>query len=80
MRGSMLPSRVLKGFLPVLLLLLAVVPLVAQEAMPGGGLSGQSLRPYRFVFYAYALAWLLVLGWVVSVARRMARLNKRLGD
>lgn len=48
--------------------------------MPGGGLSAQSLRPYRFVFLAYAVAWIFVLGWVISVARRLARLDRRLGE
>jgi len=77
----LLPKRLLLRGLPVLLLLAVVVtPLVAQEAMPGSGLSGQSLRPYRFVFYAYALAWIFVLGWVISVARRMAKLDRRLGQ
>lgn len=72
-----LPKRLLLRTLPALLVLAAwVAPLAGQEA----GLSGQSMRPYRFVFYAYALAWIFVLGWVISVARRMAGLNKRLGE
>lgn len=78
----LLPKRSTRWGLTVLLVLaVAAVPVLAQEgAMPGGGLSGQSLRPYRFVFYAYAIVWALVLGWVVSVGRRMAKLNQRLGD
>lgn len=75
-----LSKRLLRWGIPALLLVLAAVPAVAQEAMPGAGLSGQSLRPYRFVFLAYAIAWALVLGWVVAVARRMARLERRLGS
>ena len=59
--------------------LLVATPLIAQEAaLPGSALAEQSLRPYSFVFLAYAIAWILVLGWVVSVARRMARLQQRL--
>jgi CcmD family protein len=50
------------------------------QAMPGQGLGGQSMQPYRFVFIAYAIAWLLVFGWVVSVARRLSRLSRRLED
>lgn len=74
-------TRFLRYGLPALAILaVAAVPLLAQEgAIPGSGLAGQSLRPYRFVFYAYAIAWLLVLGWIVAVARRMARLERRLG-
>ncbi len=72
---------VLLGIPVLALLVLTAGPLLAQEAgMPGGGLSGQSLRPYRFVFYAYAIAWALILGWIVAVARRMARLDRRLGS
>jgi len=67
------------GFLTLLPLAAAAAPVLAQgAAMPGMGLSEQSLRPYGFVFLAYAVAWLLVLGWVVSIERRMARLAKRL--
>lgn len=59
----------------------SALPAVAQGAvMPASGLAGQSLRPYQFVFLAYALAWLLVLGWVIAVARRLARLDRRLGE
>ena len=82
-RGLMRPSkRLLRWGLPALVLLAVVAtPLLGQESgMPGSGLSGQSLRPYRFVFYAYAILWLMVLGWVVSIARRLARLNRQLGD
>jgi CcmD family protein len=71
--------RLLRLGLLVLLALTAAVPAAAQVAgVPGTGLSGQSLRPYQFVFVAYALAWLLVLGWVVAIARRMSRLERRL--
>jgi len=78
----MLPSKrlLLRLGLIFLLLVTAAVPAVAhQAAAPATGLSGQSLRPYQFVFVAYALAWVLVLGWVVAIARRMARLERRLG-
>jgi len=63
---------------------LAALALLASPAlaqgMPGQGLGGQSMMPYRFVFIAYAIAWLLVLGWVVSVGRRLTRLSRRLED
>jgi CcmD family protein len=72
-------ERLLRPGLLALVALAVALPLAAQEAaVPGTGLSGQSLRPYQFVFLAYALAWLLVLGWVVAVARRLARLERRL--
>lgn len=49
-------------------------------ALPGTTLAEQSLRPYRFVFIAYAIAWALVLGWVISVARRASALARRLEE
>lgn len=58
--------------------LVGAVPLVAQQT--ASALSGQSLRPYHFVFLAFALAWILVLGWVVSIGRRVSRLAERLGE
>jgi len=72
-------KQLLRLGLLVLVALAAALPAAAQDAaMPGAGLSGQSLRPYQFVFVAYALAWLMVLGWVIAVARRLARVASRL--
>ena len=39
-------------------------------------LARQSLRPYWYVFIAYALAWLLLVGWVLSIGRRLRRLEE----
>jgi CcmD family protein len=61
------------GVLMALLMGVASGPLGAQY------LQTQELgRAYWHVFAAYAIAWLLVLGWVVSVARRLARVEDRL--
>ena len=44
-------------------------------------LAGQRLgRGYWHVFAAYALVWVLVAGWVISIARRLARVERRLGE
>lgn len=76
-----MPSRRVLG---TMALVLAVASLAAlAEPLSGqqtGSLASQSLRPYRFVFYAYAVAWILVFGWVVAVARRLARLDRHLRD
>lgn len=45
-----------------------------------GELARQSLRPYAHVFIAYALAWLVVLGWVVSIGRRLGRVEEEVGE
>ena len=65
--------------------LLLVVAGVAY-AQQGGGLPNpsamgqQSLRPYWHVFIAYAIAVVFILGWVVSIAKRLANLERRLVD
>lgn len=65
----------------VALLLVSVLGPVGAEAQAGqgGGLGSQSLRPYGHVFVAYALAWALILGWVVSLGRRWRRVEDELG-
>ncbi len=59
-------------------LLLPASPLWAQA---GTALGLQSLgRAYWHVFAAYAIVWLLVLGWVISIVRRLRRVEERLGN
>ncbi len=49
-------------------------------AQAGTALGQQTLgRPYWHVFTAYAILWLLVLGWVISIVRRLRRVEERLG-
>ena len=60
----------------VFLLGVSVVGLVAQE--PGSGVALGNLRAYRHVFIAYAVGWVLILGWIVSIARRLGRIESRL--
>ena len=51
---------------------------VAQAGTP---LGQQTLgRAYWHVFAAYAIVWLLVLGWVISIVRRLRRVEERLGQ
>jgi CcmD family protein len=65
-------------FLALALVLASALPALGQA---GGGLGSQTLgRSYWFLFLAYAIAWALVLGWVVSIARRLARVEKELED
>ena len=70
-------------FLALLAFVAAIVfvpcALAAQGGMPAAqGLAGQSLRGYTHMFIAYFIAWALVLGWVVSIARRLGRVEKAL--
>ena len=57
--------------------------LTAVAAAPGWAqaeqLREQTLgRPYWHVFLAYAITLLLLLGWIVSIARRLRRVESRL--
>lgn len=70
-------SRRLRGtlglFLPVFLLLLSPLSLVAQNQGRG------ALRPFAYVFVAYGLVWVIIGFWVFLIARRLGRLEERLG-
>lgn len=56
--------------------LLWASPLWAQA---GSRLGLQTLgRAYWHVFAAYAIVWILVLGWVISIVRRLRRVEERL--
>lgn len=61
-----------------LLALLVLVPVAALAQGPGPATG--SLRPYWHVFVAYAAAWLLVLGWVAHIGRRLSRVESHLGE
>ena len=67
--------RLATGLLGLLLLVLSSPPLMAQaEALREQGLG----RAYWHVFLAYAVVVLLILGWVISIARRLRRVEDRL--
>lgn len=50
------------------------------QALPGQQLARQNLRPYWYVFIAYAVAIALVGAWAGSIARRLAEVERRLGE
>jgi len=58
----------------ILVLVLAVVAISAPDvAAQASDLAAQKLgRSYWHVFAAYAIGWILIFGWVVSIARRLA--------
>jgi CcmD family protein len=74
-------TRILFLFTVAVLLALAPVAVLAQSGLPDPqALAGQSLRGYTHVFVAYVIAWALIAGWVISIARRLARLERALKD
>jgi hypothetical protein len=73
-------SRVLSS-LTLLALVLVFAPGFAwgQSGLPDpAAIAGQNLRGYTHMFIAYALAWALILGWVISIARRLRRVEEAL--
>lgn len=60
--------------------LMLMTPGVSLAQAAANELARQTLgRPYWYVFVAYAVVWVLVAGWVISIARRLAVVEKRLG-
>ena len=71
------------AFLSVLLLGVGAHTVAAQEipGLPGpSALASQSLRPYWHVFIAYSIVILAVLGWVISIGRRLKDVQDRIGE
>jgi CcmD family protein len=55
--------------------------LEAQAELPDpNALASQNLTGYTHMFLAYAIAWTLILGWIVSVGRRIGRVQQELED
>ena len=50
----------------------------AQGVADAAAIANQNLRGYTHMFIAYAIAWALVIGWVISIARRLGRVEKAL--
>lgn len=64
--------------------LVVTVALVAVLALPVAAVQGtdfasQSLgRGYWHMFIAYAIAWILVFGWAISIGRRLSNVERKL--
>jgi len=68
------------GFPRFVFVLLLLFFLVAPGEVVGQGVAAPpSFRPYFHVFVAYAIAWGLMLAWLISIARRLGRVEQRLG-
>ena len=71
----------ISGWFVVLLLFGAILPELsqAQGGLPDpNALASQNLEGYNYMFIAYFIAWALILGWVVSIARRLGRVESAL--
>ncbi|MSR22682.1 MAG: CcmD family protein [Gemmatimonadetes bacterium] len=47
---------------------------LAAQAQPGG----PEMRQFWHVFAAYAVAWVLLFGWVASILRRLKKVEEKL--
>ena len=70
-----------------LLIVFCIALVFVPAALSGQGgladpqaIASQSLRGYNHMFIAYFIAWAIILGWVVSIARRLGRVEKALED
>lgn len=53
-------------------------PVGGASALPAREAPPRSLRAYWHVFIAFAIAWVLLFGYVVLIARRSRRLEEQL--
>ena len=75
LRPMVLTMRTLtKAALALALLAVFVQPVLAQVGSQPEGLG----RPYVHVFLAYAITVLAILGWTVSISRRLGRIDRSL--
>ena len=51
----------------------------APSGLPAQNQPPRTLRAYWHLFAAFAFAWLMILGYAVSLARRFRRLEEQIG-
>ena len=55
--------------------------ILAQSGMPDSqSLVSQDLTAYRHVFIAYMIAWAIILGWAISIGRRLGKIQRAWED
>ncbi len=66
--------------IPICLLMAAILAISSPELLAQAtDLASQTLgRAYWHVFAAYAIGWIMVLGWVISIARRLVSVERAL--
>jgi hypothetical protein len=54
---------------------------LAQAGLPDPeAIASQNLKGYTHMFIAYFIAWAVIIGWVISIARRLGRVEKALKE
>jgi CcmD family protein len=59
---------------------LASVPEAVQAQATTPAATSPQMRHFWHVFAAYAVAWILLFGWVVAIFRRLRRVEERLEE
>ena len=73
-------TRLVKLLPLVVAVLLALAPVTHLAAQASGDASNiGGLRAYWHVFIAYSIVILMILGWVISIGRRLKDIQDRLG-
>lgn len=65
-------------FIGTSVLVLLALPGISWAQSMADAIAGQNLRGYTHMFIAYAIAWALVMGWIISIARRLGRVEREL--
>ena len=74
-------KTILSAVVVTLLVALLHDGIMAQEGLPDpAAIAGQNLRGYTHMFIAYFIAWGLILGWAISIARRLGKVERALVD
>lgn len=72
--------RIATILVSALALLLVLPEISLAQLADADAIATQNLRGYTHMFIAYAIAWLLVIGWVISIARRLGRIENALRE
>jgi CcmD family protein len=72
--------RIATILVSALALLLVLPEISLAQLADADAIAGQNLRGYTHMFIAYGIAWLLVVGWVISIARRLGKIEDALKE
>jgi len=60
------------------IMLVAFLLLAPVDALAQATAEARQMRHFWHVFAAYAIAWILLFGWLVSILKRIKRVEERL--
>jgi len=75
-QGSKVPRSL--SAIPLAVCALVLMGLLLPWELVAQGSAPTQMRHFWHVFVAYAIAWVLLFGWVVSILKRLKRVEDRL--